>query len=141
VARKRPARRIDPRKRAEILAAADKLGLTADQVERRFGVSKWTYYAWRKRLARHRTRGSRSAARGAAIRRIRRPGAPPRAAGSPRTPALDLGATVRAILPHLIAEELSRAFAEILRRRPRPRLPQRGRTRGIPPRRKRRRPR
>jgi transposase-like protein len=38
-----------PQKRAEVLAAAAKEGLTAAQVQKRFGVTPVTYYSWRKK--------------------------------------------------------------------------------------------
>ncbi len=37
-----------PAKRASIIAAADREGLTALQVQKRFGVKPVTYYSWRK---------------------------------------------------------------------------------------------
>ena len=45
-----------PAQRAQVLAAARKEGLTAAQVERKFGVTPVTYYSWRKKtgIATHR---------------------------------------------------------------------------------------
>jgi transposase-like protein len=40
--------RYTPARRAEILAAAKQKGLTAIQVQKRFGVTPVTYYSWRK---------------------------------------------------------------------------------------------
>jgi transposase-like protein len=48
---KRVRTKYTARKRAEILAAADKEGLSATDVQRRFGVIPVTYYTWRKRVA------------------------------------------------------------------------------------------
>ena len=54
--------------RAQVLAAARKDGLTAAQVEKKFGVKPVTYYSWRKKkgLTARRGRGahSRAVARG-----------------------------------------------------------------------------
>jgi len=85
--KKRVARRISPERRARILSTAGKLGLTAEEVERRFGVSKWTFTAWRKGAKRGRGRAA---------------GAKPRA-GAPRSdakasPPPDVGAEIR-LLP------------------------------------------
>ncbi|MGH7731365.1 MAG: transposase [Candidatus Eiseniibacteriota bacterium] len=43
--------------RSSILAAARKGGLTALQVQRKFGVTPVTYYSWRKKLGLTRRRG------------------------------------------------------------------------------------
>jgi len=48
VKKKRRARR-SPEERAKILAAAQKEGLTATDVQKRFGVTPVTYYSWRKK--------------------------------------------------------------------------------------------
>jgi len=64
---KRTRKKYSDKKRAEILAAADKEGLTATDVQKRFGVIPVTYYSWRKRVAgsgrgkSRKARGTRSA--------------------------------------------------------------------------------
>ncbi|MFN0149157.1 MAG: hypothetical protein ACKVU1_00415 [bacterium] len=108
--RRRGARRVDPQRRAQILSTASRLGLTANEVERRFGVSKWTFYAWRKDPKRG--RGRVAGAKKARARGVQ-PDASP--GGTRGAPARDVGAELRAILPRLIAQELARAFAAILK--------------------------
>ena len=46
---KRPRKTYTPQKRAEILTAAQKENLTANDVKRKFGVTPVTYYSWRKK--------------------------------------------------------------------------------------------
>jgi len=131
--KKRVSRRVDPRRRAQILTTAGRLGLTAEEVERRFGVSKWTFYAWRKSGKRVRSRASGAKPPSRDPRPDAKPAAPRPA------PAPDVGAELRAILPRLIAEELARAFASILKSGPSGRRRQRGaRVRRAPSRRRRR---
>jgi transposase-like protein len=48
---KRARKRYTEEKRAEILAAAKKEGLTAKAVQKKFGVTPVTYYSWRKKTA------------------------------------------------------------------------------------------
>jgi transposase-like protein len=98
VAKKRVARRISRDLRSRILNTARTEGLTAAQVEKKFGVSRWTYYGWRKRGARGRgvtTRGTRTTvvARGTSVGMIRD--------------------EVRATLPTILREEIARALAGI----------------------------
>lgn len=60
---KRTRKRYSLEKRAQILAAASKEGLTAAAVQKRFGVSAVTYYAWRKKAGKgKRRRRGRAAA-------------------------------------------------------------------------------
>ena len=78
--------------RAMVLAAAQKEGLTAIQVRRRFGVTPVTYYSWRKKM-------------GVAARRggsVRAPGGP--LAGQLRTA---VQARVREMLPDIVRGEVS----------------------------------
>jgi hypothetical protein len=84
--------------RSKILSTAKAHRLTAAQVEKKFGVSRWTYYGWRKRGARGRGYTARAGrttgvARGASAGVLR--------------------AEVRATLPAILREELARAFAGI----------------------------
>ena len=56
-------KRYSDEQRTQILAAADREGLTANQVKKRFGVTPVTYYSWRKKSgAPGRKRGRRPAA-------------------------------------------------------------------------------
>lgn len=98
MAKKRVARRISRTMRSKILSTAKAHRLTAAQVEKKFGVSRWTYYGWRKRGARGRGYTARAGrttgvARGASAGVLR--------------------AEVRATLPAILREELARAFAGI----------------------------
>ncbi len=100
---KRPKKSYTEKQRQDILDAAAKDDLTAEQVHKKFGVKPVTYYSWRKK-------------RGIVGKRGRRP----KAAGvNASSPALfaggDLGAQVRAgvqakvreILPAIVREEVS----------------------------------
>src|SRR5437899_1059378 len=46
---KRPRKTYSPQKRSEILAAAQKENLTANDVKKKFGVTPVTYYSWHKK--------------------------------------------------------------------------------------------
>jgi transposase-like protein len=91
---KRPRKTYTEAQRQEILAAAQKEGLTALQIQKKFGVTPVTYYSWRKKKGLKGPRG-------------RRPGT--------ATPDGDLGAQVRAgvqsrvreILPGRVREEVA----------------------------------
>lgn len=98
MAKKRVARRISRTLRSKILATAKSQGLTAAQVEKKFGVSRWTYYGWRKRGAQ---------GRGYTVRTGRLTG------GAKGASAGVIRAAVRATLPGILREELARAFAGI----------------------------
>jgi transposase-like protein len=81
-----------PQKRAEVLAAAQKEGLTAAQVQKKFGVTPVTYYSWRKKS-------------GATSRRGRRPGA---AGGDLHGQVrAEVQTKVRQILPGIVRSEVS----------------------------------
>lgn len=95
MARRRKAqKRISRPERARIIKAAEKQGLTAMQVEKKFGVSRWTFYGWRKR-------------KGGAGRPGRRA-----AAGGPCT--CNCAAEMQTILPGLIREQLTLALRDLL---------------------------
>jgi transposase-like protein len=53
--------RRTPEQRAKILAAAAKEGLTAKDVQKRFGVPVVTYYSWRKKSKASKRRARRAA--------------------------------------------------------------------------------
>lgn len=78
--------------RATVLAAAQKEGLTALQVRRRFGVTPVTYYSWRKKLG-------VAAKRGTAVK----------LAGGPLAGQLRIAvqAKVREMLPEIVRGEVS----------------------------------
>lgn len=91
-----------PQSRERILAAANKEGLTADDVHKRFGVIPVTYYSWRKKAGVTRPRGSGIA----------------RAPGGTRL--IDDGvrgqvqARIRAIVPALVRSEVSGYLEQVL---------------------------
>ena len=61
---RRKRKRYTAARRAEVLAAASREGLTAAQVQKKFGVAPVTYYSWRKKsgVAGRRGRPGRRAA-------------------------------------------------------------------------------
>lgn len=95
MAAKRKRKRYTPAKRAEILQAAQQEGLTAAQVEKKYGVTPVTYYSWRKKS-------------GAASRRGRRgPGRPPGSGGVAGQVRTEVQARVRAMLPGIVRQEVN----------------------------------
>ena len=64
---RRKRRRYTSADRSQVLAAAQREGLTAIQVQKRFGVTPVTYYSWRKKsgVTRRRRGGAVTIARGA----------------------------------------------------------------------------
>jgi len=82
-------------KRRSILDAAEKQGLTATQVKKRFGVTPVTYYSWRKKYALAGRRGRPLAARAGR--------------GSDLTTQVrsEVQAKVRQILPSIVRSEVS----------------------------------
>ena len=81
--------------RTLVLNAARKEGLTAAQVERKFGVTPVTYYSWRKKLGAARTRGSVVFASG-----------PAGARNLTSTVRLAVAKRVREILPEIVRSEV-----------------------------------
>ena len=59
---KRPRKTYTEAQRQQILDAAGKEGLTALQVQKKFGVTPVTYYSWRKKKGLKGPRGRRPAA-------------------------------------------------------------------------------
>ena len=90
--------------KARILAAARKEGLTALQVQKKFGVSPLTFYRWR-----------------GPVRGRRGPGRPLGSGAGAGVGSSDLRAQVqdrvRAVLPDVIREEVNAYLASILGRR------------------------
>jgi len=92
---KRTRHTYAPRQRAAILAAAQRHGLTAKDVKKKFGVVPVTYYSWRKKegLTGHRGRTATLSAlrnNGAALTAVQ--------------------AEVRAIMPRIVREEVARSL-------------------------------
>ena len=94
---KRPRKTYSPQKRAEILSAAQKENLTANDVKRKFGVTPVTYYSWRKK-------------EGLVGRRGRRPSLLTQS-GSGNQIAVQVRAgvqaKVRAVMPGIVREEVT----------------------------------
>jgi transposase-like protein len=90
---KRPRKTYTETQRQEILAAAQKEGLTALQIQKKFGVTPVTYYSWRKKRGLKGPRGRHpAAATGGEL------GAQVRAG---------VQARVREILPGIVREEVA----------------------------------
>lgn len=94
---KRARKTYTQQKRAEILAAAQRDNLTANDVKRKYGVTPVTYYSWRKKEGLIGRRGRRpglialSGARGTIATQVR--------AG--------VQAKVRAVMPGIVREEVT----------------------------------
>jgi transposase-like protein len=89
-------RRYSDAERQRILETARREGLSGPKAAKRFGISTLTFYNWRKKAGRVRRRG---------------PGRPPRAKGgfSDQISAA-IRAKVRAMLPHIIDQEIGLAL-------------------------------
>src|SRR5690242_17279150 len=98
--------------RQTILAAASKEGLTAAQVQKKFGVTPVTYYSWRKKT-------------GMAARRGRGAGTTIRTAGGTDLTAhvrSEVQTKIRQILPGIVRSEVSHYLDSVFgARRGRPR--------------------
>jgi transposase-like protein len=90
--------KVRPREqRARILAEAKAKGLTAEQVEKRYGVSRWTYYGWKRQAGM--SYG-------------------PLQARYVKGPTADMvRAEVRAVLPGILREEIARALGTMFGKR------------------------
>lgn len=94
-------------KRATILDAAQKEGLTAMQVQKKFGVTPVTYYSWRRKYGAASRRGVTTAtARGGSLERQVRS---------------EVQAKVRSILPEIVRTEVSSYLDSLFRGRGRAR--------------------
>lgn len=92
----RRGKRYGAAEKQRILAAARKQGMTAKQVQKRFGVSPLTFYRWRGPV-----RGRRGAGRAAGRA----------SSGDLRA---QVQARVRAVLPDVIRDEVNRYLSSIL---------------------------
>ena len=92
---KRTRHTYAPRQRAAILAAAQRHGLTANDVKKKFGVVPVTYYSWRKKEGLTGPRG-----RKATLPALRNNG----------VALTEVQATVRAIMPKIVREEVARSL-------------------------------
>ena len=91
---RRKRRTYTEKQRQAILAAAQKQGLTALQVKRKFGVTPVTYYSWRKKS-------------GIARRRGRATGRVIAGAGVEAQVRSEVQARVRQILPGIVRSEVN----------------------------------
>lgn len=103
---KRPKKSYTEKQRQEILDAAAKEDLTAEQVQKRFGVKPVTYYSWRKKKGIVGKRGRRPKA--GRVVAISAPVAA-RVSGSDLSAQVRAGvqAKVREILPSIVREEVA----------------------------------
>lgn len=100
MAKRRKRHTYTEAQRAQVLSAAQKDGLTAADVKKRFGVTPVTYYSWRKK-------SGVAARRGATITKISRP---TRLSGELRTA---VQAKVRQILPEIVRGEVNHYLDEL----------------------------
>jgi transposase-like protein len=91
---KRPRKTYTETQRQEILAAAQKEGLTALQVQKKFGVTPVTYYSWRKKKG---IRGPRG----------RRPGSGSSGGALSAQVRAGVQSRVREILPEIVRQEVA----------------------------------
>jgi transposase-like protein len=91
---KRPRKTYTEEQRQEILAAAVKEGLTALQIQKKFGVRPVTYYSWRKKKGLKGPRG-------------RRPGVASAVGDLSSQVRAGVQARVRQILPAIVREEVA----------------------------------
>ncbi len=94
MAAKKKRKRYTPAQRAKILAAAQKQGLTAAQVQKQFGVTPVTYYSWRKKS-------------GSAARRGRRGPGRPAGGGLATQVRSEVQSRVREMLPGIVRQEVN----------------------------------
>lgn len=93
---KRTRHTYTPRKRAAILAVAQRDGLTANDVKKKFGVVPVTYYSWRKKEGLTGPRG-------------RKPTLPALGSNGAVLTA-EVQARVRALMPTIVREEVARSL-------------------------------
>lgn len=86
--------------RKKIMAEAKAKGLTADQVAKKYGISKWTVYGWKQR------------SRGATTQKTMRTAVTKTTVIDPKT----LRSEIRAVLPGILREELARALGVMTKR-------------------------
>jgi len=92
-------------KRNAVLAAAQREGLTANDVRKRFGVTPVTYYSWRRKYGVGRRAVAKAAARGNLAQQVRS----------------EVQAKVRQILPVIVRTEVSSYLDTLFRARGRAR--------------------
>lgn len=98
--RKQTRKRITRTDRKKILSQAKTKGWTAQQVAKKFGISVWTYYGWRKRS-------------GVAKPHGRKTGRPAKTSTYGLT-STALRTEIRAVLPSILRDELARTLTRIV---------------------------
>lgn len=93
MAARRKRQRYTSAQRSTILSAAEKQGLTATQVQKKFGVRPVTYYSWRKKTGKAARRGRGAGTGGAGS-----------LAGQVRD---EVQSRVRAMLPGIVRTEVN----------------------------------
>lgn len=103
---KRTRTRYTNEQKRTILAAAQKDGLTALQVQKKFGVKPITYYSWRKK----------SGAAGRRGRVARGPGRPAGSGGGGLAGVVrgEVANRVRAMLPDIVRNEVNHYLDSVL---------------------------
>lgn len=97
---KRSRKRLSSADRGRIMAEATAKGMTAKDVAKKYGISPWTYYGWRKRGAKSSSRMLRKVGWGTAPTGLS---------------ASTLRSEIRALLPDILREELGRALMGMMR--------------------------
>ena len=100
---KRTRKRYTQQQRQAILAAAQKDGLTANQVKQKFGVTPVTYYSWRKKTGAAKRRG-----------RGRGPGRPAGGGDIVNVVRGEVQSRVRAMIPDIVRSEVSSYLDSLL---------------------------
>jgi transposase-like protein len=104
-ARRRHRGRYSNAERARILAAAERRGLTALQVQAKFGVRPVTYYSWRKKAKVARKRAPRRVLRGRPARQ-----------GLADVVRESVEERLRQILPEIVRSEVAAYLNEALKK-------------------------
>jgi len=97
---RRTRHQYPPEQRAKILLAAQQQGLTAEAVQKRFGVIPVTYYSWRKKAGVTRPHGTKMVGADAL--------------GGGRIQA-EVQARIRTLLPALVRSEVSNYLEQAFR--------------------------
>jgi transposase-like protein len=100
MAARKARKTISRTERNRILSEAKSKGWTAQQVAKKFGISVWTYYGWRKRT-------------GVAKPHVRDAGGRSRVSTTSITSSA-LRSEIRAVLPGILRDELARTLTRIV---------------------------
>ena len=105
---RKPRKIYSPEQRADILAAASKEGLTAEAVQKKFGVIPVTYYSWRRKagVGARRPRGGRQ----------HQPGVLESGVNLVEAVRAELRNQIQRMLPELVRTEVGAALLGVPRR-------------------------